>query len=376
MALRIAHITTLISGKADGIFGTLDVLFRKMDGTKYEQILVYQGNDEVEEACNSLGVRTITQKDFQRKFCPALFFKLYSLLKLENIDVIHCHSLKSYVYAGFANIFLRKKLIFNYHGLFIKSEYYNVFEAMLYRIMHLIITLFGAVDLALCPSEASRIKLLKETIRFPKMLSYYLGAEPNTDVTPYNTDIAAQLALLKEKKRLIAFVGRLDQEKRPDLAVQTLKRLIANNCNVHLLFFGDGTLSESIKALAEKEALTEHITFLGFIPKAHTYFSHVDILLLTSDREGFPLSIWEAMAAGVPIVSSDVGGIPEVIIHAECGLLFHPGDYLTAADNIQHILTNKNLHTTFSQNARDAIRKHFSHKNYIEFMEKVYESLG
>jgi len=92
---------------------------------------------------------------------------------LNKIDIIHTHFLKPYAIAGIVNICLKIKLIYNYHGFFINNDFNSWYEKLIYRIAHLIIYLFGSVNLAIVPSQKCKELLSQETKLFRKIEPYY-----------------------------------------------------------------------------------------------------------------------------------------------------------------------------------------------------------
>lgn len=122
--------------------------------------------------------------------------------------------------------------------------------------------------------------------------------------------------------RLIGWVGRLSQEKGPDVMLDAMPHVAAD---IILVMVGDGPERTALDAQAARLGLGERVRWLGAVPEAGKYFSAFDGFVLSSRTEGTPIALFEAVAAGVPVVATAVGGVPEVVTEREA-LLVRPED--------------------------------------------------
>ena len=285
--------------------------------------------------------------------------------------------IKPYAIAGFINIFLRKKNIFNYHGIFLKNNpYYNSIERSIYSVFHYLIYFFYRIDVVLVPSEMSKQLLMEETKLLPEPIIYYNGYTPKQNISVVNANIAQRIEELKQDKRIIAVVGRLELDKRIDRAVMLIKSLVAKRIKVHLVVFGDGTLKDELNQLVQKHQLNDSIDILGYVEDVENYYKYFDLVLFTSDWEGMPLTMWEAMANLVPIVAPDVGGFKEILEENKCGLINESKDLIQLEANINRLLTDEELRQTLGKNGKAAIELKYNEKNFISQIEKVYLDLS
>ena len=180
-----------------------------------------------------------------------------------------------------------------------------------------------------------------------------------------------------ENKKKILFVGRLTPQKN----VQTMLRAISMIAESHrkdfiFLIAGDGPLMESLRKITKEMKLQEYVYFLGRIP--HTYLRHIytlsDIFLFTTLFEGLGRVILEAMASGLPIVTSNQGPVTELVKHKRNGLLVHPDEPEEIAHAILCLLGDKNLRLEFGKRSRIFAENYsFSCINRIEieFIKKI-----
>lgn len=159
---------------------------------------------------------------------------------------------------------------------------------------------------------------------------------------------------------VIGSVGRLAAVKNYALLLQAFAAVRRALPNSHLLLVGDGPERVRLAELADKLDVSSAVHLVGFQDKRENYLQAMDVFCLTSDSEGLPLSLLEAMAANVPVVGSQVGGIPGVIESMRNGLLFEPGDSAAAAEAIEMLITNTDLAKQCATNAHRDLVDHFS----------------
>jgi L-malate glycosyltransferase len=372
--IKICHFTNIITGKSDGVYSHLKMIFRYVDREKFQQYLVFQGNPQIEAEVSKLGVKVIAINSLNKRFSIRSFREFYSIAKSENVDIIHTHFLKPYSIAGLLNIFLKKKLIFNYHGLFIENKYNTHFEKFIYRKVHTLINHMNVVDLAIVPSYASRQILMDETDKFGSVKVYYNGYDNlnNNDPEP---ELINYFEALKSSHFVIGIIARIDIQKRIDLALEIANKVISVNKEAYFVFLGDGVLKYEMTKKMNEMHLGKNVKMIGYIPNAKLYIKYFDLILYTSDWEGLPLSIWEAMAAGVPIVSRDVGGIKEVIEKENCGIVYPKDDIDGGIKIIIKLLSDKNQCLRMGTNGIKAIKEKYNSKAFAIFFNNLYYNL-
>jgi len=169
------------------------------------------------------------------------------------------------------------------------------------------------------------------------------------------------------------FLGQFSQKKGVEMLVSVWKDI-----NYKLIMAGSGVFLERLKVQAKKE--NSNIEFLGAIPhsKAIELLKKANFLLLPSlHNEGFPLVLSEALALGVPIITSNTGPLPELVEHLKNGLLIRPGDEIDLKEKIQFAFDNKKLILEMGKNSRKLYeRKYNIHQNYDILMNIYYSVLS
>lgn len=136
---------------------------------------------------------------------------------------------------------------------------------------------------------------------------------------------------------------------------------------------GDGPEKEPIMKEIEKYGLQQSVKMLGNISEPHRFIGNMDVLLLLSFREVFPMVVIEAMATGTPIVSIDVGGINEAVIDGESGVLIHEYCESKFADALEKLHGNEEKVNDMREKAREKAERNFSLFKMIEETKDIYE---
>lgn len=372
----MCHIVNLITGEADGVFNHLLMIFNNYDKSKFQHFLIFQGNQIIENKLNSLNVKYYVVSNLNKKFSFSSFSKIFSIIRKEKPQILQTHLIKPYIIAGFLNIILRKPMIFNYHGSFINNDYNTKVEQLVYAFLHRLIERIFATKLVLVPSKASKSKLSIETNLFKNIHYYYNGCDETLlraiedNPTKKNIDQCKQ-----DGSFLISVIGRINREKRIDRAVEIFEQVVGKYEKSVLFILGDGEQYEDIKRLVEERDLSSSIFLLGFVEDAQSYLNLFDLLLITSEREGMPMVLWEALAQGVPVVSSDVGGIREIVETYDCGFVFKKDETQEAVEKISLLMNNDELRKKMGENGKRIIEEKFNQSNFIKSIEGFYLSL-
>jgi len=371
--IKICHIVNLISGKADGVFAHLKMIFSNCDRSKYIHIIIFQGGDVIECELQNLDIKYFVVKSLKKKIAFDTFISINKIIREENPDILHTHLIKPYTIVGLLNIIHHKIMIFNYHGLFISNPYNSFFEKMIYSIIHNILFLLNTVDLAIVPSQNSKKLLLKETKLFPSIKVYYNGYDFKKTVPLPDANVLSKIEEIKSKdKFILGFIGRICLEKRFDIILQILSELLKKNLQVHLIVFGDGESKFYYEILSEKLQIKNHISFQGYVTGMENYYKYLDAVLFASDWEGMPLVLWESLANGIPVVAPDVGGFNEILQINNCGLVYQKSNEKEAVELLTDLINDKNKRIKLGKNGSKAVEDIYNANNFISTIESIY----
>lgn len=173
-------------------------------------------------------------------------------------------------------------------------------------------------------------------------------------------------------KTIIGHVGALvDKHKGQKVLIEAAALLEKSNPDLHIVFFGDGVDKEELESLSTN---SKNITWMGFKPKIGDYLPYFDIFAFPSRNEGLGSTLLDVMDVGVPIIASNVGGIPDIVIDNETGLLVEPNDSSALADAIVKLSNDKTLQAKLIEGAKKQIENYTPQKmaeKYLSLYEKI-----
>jgi glycosyltransferase involved in cell wall biosynthesis len=189
------------------------------------------------------------------------------------------------------------------------------------------------------------------------------------DLDKYPQIDAQKVLGLDQGKKYLVFVGRLTTIKRPERLIDLARSLKDKHPECLLLIVGAGELLEALSAQAEKEELP--ITFLGWRKDIGMILSASDIAVLCSDNEGIPLTLIQASQAGLPIVSTDVGSVSDIVVNGLTGLLTEVSSK-GLIDGVSVLLGDPGLGLSFGKAGEKRAREFFSSRAMVERHERLY----
>lgn len=301
----------------------------------------------------------------------ALASKMVEVTEFENLDLLHVHYAIPHASSAYlAKNMLRKK-----------------------KDIKIITTLHGT-DITLVGLEPSFLPLVKFSIeesdgvtavsRFLKektITNYYI--DKNIEVIPnfIDTEIFKPMEacvfrkhIAPDGEKILVHTSNFRQVKRVTDTIRVLERVI-KEVPTKLILVGDGPDRSECERLARQLNLAEHVKFLGKQEGLVEILNSADIFLIPSQSESFGLAALEAMACGKPVVSSSVGGLPELIKHNETGFIAEIGDVDRMAKYVIDLLTNEKKYEVFSRNSRDRTLNKFDKTKVIPMYEEFYKHI-
>ncbi len=305
----------------------------------------------------------------------ALTSKMLEVMNYEKLDILHVH----YAIPHATSAYLTKQIMRKNH-----SD------------VKIITTLHGT-DITLVGLEPSFLPLVKFSIeesdgvtavsRFLKektLTNYHIEKDIeviynfiDNDVFKKNASCDLRKHLAPQGEKLMVHVSNFRPVKRVTDTIRILKE-VREKIPSKLILVGDGPDRSECERLARELDLQKEVIFLGKQDILSEILSTSDLFLMPSQSESFGLSALEAMACGVPVISSSVGGLPELIIHNETGYIAEFGDVGRMAKYAVDLLTNKKKYDSFSKNSEERAQTKFN-KNvivpqYLNYYEKVLNS--
>jgi glycosyltransferase involved in cell wall biosynthesis len=348
-------------------------LVRNLDHERFSTILVTGFCDENESDYLdevALDVAAIRIPGLGRSVSPlkdlGVFYLLIKEIRRFKPDVIHTHTAKAGVLGRFAGLIAKPsaKRIHTFHGHLL----HGYFSSSKTRLIILLEKLLGLITYRfIAIGNVVKNDLVRVGIAAD---SKFEVIYPGLQDLDKNLKIDARVALgLDQSKRYLVFVGRLTNIKRPDRLID-LGRFLKNSYpDSWLLIAGAGELLESLSAQAEKEGLP--ITFFGWRKDVGMILSASDIAVLCSDNEGIPLTLIQASQAGLPIVSTNVGSVSDIVIDGSTGLLTEVTSK-GLIEGVSLLLDDPALGERFGKAGQERAREFFSSRGMVVLHERLY----
>ena len=232
----------------------------------------------------------------------------------------------------------------------------------------------GLVDLNICVSQS----VAEFSVQQGKLSESKVTVIPNgVDFELFDTAEAMDLSPwgIPSDAKVILFVGRLDPQKAPGNLLTAFADFAEQASDFHLLFVGDGPLKAELQQSASQLACASRIHFAGWQPQIPQLMRAADCLMLPSLWEGMPNVVLEAMASGLPVISTSVDGISELIQNGEQGALVAPGSCVEIQQALFNLSAQPALFQKMAENAQNTVKKEFTWDSIARKYELVYEKI-
>ena len=348
-------------------------LMRNLDSSKFEARLVTGYCDENESDYLdevATDIKAIRIPGFGRSISIGNDLKAFFLLMIEirrfKPDVVHTHTAKAGVLGRVAAFLARPsaKRIHTFHGHLLHGYFGSgkvQILVFLEKMLGLITYKFVAIG------NVVKVDLVKAGIAKDSKFEVIYPGLQNLDLYP---KLEARKTLgLDPTKIYVVYVGRLTQIKRPDRLIDLGRSLKASHPTAHLIIAGAGELLEDLTVKSESESLP--ITFLGWRNDIDIILSASDIAVLCSDNEGIPLTLIQASQAGLPIVSTNVGSVSNIVLDGVTGLLTDVSSK-GLIKGVSALLDDPVLGHRFGKAGQERAREFFSSRAMVERHQRLY----
>ncbi len=297
--------------------------------------------------------------------------KLARIIDDNNIDVIHMHWGRDLALVAFSKYFSKAKpaIIHTRHMMIthVKNDFYHNF---LYSQINLMLTITRELE-----------KLAKSFIhRYARKITTLYHGVKQPDKFLGATDIKQQREALgfSEDDFIAGLIGRLEESKGQHLLINAIHTCRQNGHRVNALIVGhemNPGYRDKLKSLATELGVIEHIKFHDFSNNPQQLMQLCDCIVLASGNETFGLVLPEAMRAGIAIIGSNSGGVPEIIDHEKTGLLFESGDAASLYEQIERLYVDTELRKNIACNGKEKADDIFNNEDHFISLEKHFLDL-
>lgn len=364
---------------------SLLTLLRNLNRRRYDSVVLCPPNGPLAEELaiiNNVSVEGINFQKVTRSgnllkliiyntfFFFTIILQISRIIKLKKIDLIHANSLKSAIMGGLAAKLVGVPIIWHVRDFLPVGK----FRGILIKFPH------HLADKIIVNSLAVGNMMNKEVGGSNKVIMIYNAVDPvKTNSKSSGKEVRKELKIGLSTP-VIGFVGRIHPEKGLEYLVKAMHKVVKAIPKVQLLVVGDTTLGDkeyyqAIKDLVKRLDLQYAIVFLGYQKDVSKIMNAFDVFALPSLREPFGLVTLEAMAMAKPVIATDTGGTPEIVINGQTGILVPPRNVDTLADAIIKLLRDKELARRMGLASRARIHNCFSVENMMDQIEDVYEGV-
>jgi glycosyltransferase involved in cell wall biosynthesis len=315
--------------------------------------------------------------DFSKRANPALIFKLIKIIKDKKIDIVHGQGARAEFYARITARLAGGTKYVSTIAMPVEGYDVGLFRKAIYFVLDRATDKY--VDRFIVVSDVLRNTLItKRHIPTEKVTKIYNGIEIEhydpERIDASRNEVRHELRL-NEKTTIVGAIGRLVWQKGFEYLIRSFPEVLKSCPDAQLLLVGDGSLRANLEVLSESLGMKDKIIFAGFRSDIKEVLAGMDILVIPSLLEGFPVVTLEAMAMAKPIVATDIDGLREQIIDGESGILLPPKDPNALATSIVKLLNDPQLAVRMGSNARKLVEREFPLEKIIMETHEVYQSL-
>ncbi|MBU1808066.1 MAG: glycosyltransferase family 4 protein [Candidatus Omnitrophica bacterium] len=356
------------------------------DGGVYKNILVTGSVSESEgdmaDFARSKGIDPIVIPGLTREISIKNDFRafrdIYRLIRKERPDIVHTHMAKAGTLGRFAAIIAGVPVkVHTFHG-HVFDGYFNPVKANIFVLIEKLLALF-----------TDKVIMVSERVRADIVNRLKVVSESKSVVIPLGLELDRFAACESEKgsfrKRLgvspdtllVGIVGRLVPIKNHRMFLEAAAEMKNSPLwpRVKFVVVGDGEMRGNIEDYAEKLGIKDRLILTGWIEDLAPVYADLDVVALTSLNEGTPVSLIEAMASGRAVISTDVGGVRDLIEDGMNGLLVKSGDAASLSDRLTSLLMDDKLRTELGAKGRGFVINRFSKERLAKDIGLLYGDL-
>ena len=354
----------------NGLIETFMLMVDKLDKERFDfKVCVFnhKNSEFARRFCQMGGQLDSLQASWEDH--PLIIWKLFKYFKKEKPHIIQTYVLKPNLYGRIAAKLAKVPVVISTE-LTLRNQAPSALRRLRDVFLHpLNAFLNKSTDMIVCASEAIKREWKtgktegRTEVIYPPFCKSEIGQYRKKNNTEKNGDW------------VIGIVGRLSEEKRHIDLLKAFSHVIALFPKAKLLIVGDGYLRDKLKKITHDLNMDSSVAFVGFQKDVFKYLADMDVFVLPSRTEGSPISIFEAMSAGLPVISTTVGGIPEVVINELNGILVPPCDPDALAKAIIDMLSVPEKMRKMGKEGQKRVIRHFNPDLFIEKHERIYTNL-
>jgi len=367
--IKVAHVTTLYWGGIDG----LEVKLASLDSYDDIEVTAICSSEKSDVEYPPSRVRQLYYP-IVRSINPLSDIKsitgLYKIFRREKFDIVHTHTAKAGMIGAIAARLAKVPLVFHTsHGLpFYEGQ--NKWGYHKYRFLEILACKFR--DHYFSQNKKDIIECIKMMGSVDKVSYEGNGVDVEAIRSSARDNLERAREAFPAGTVRLVLAARLEPVKRVGDFLEACKLLVQDGIDVCAVIAGCGSLESELKKQLEQLHLADKVRLLGWVPYVPSLIQAGHIVVLTSEKEGIPRSIMEAMALGKPVVAPDVPGTDELVENEKTGFLTPFGDTRALAEKIVLLSKNSHLRTQLGEAGRLRVQEHFNDIKIAAFLRDFY----
>lgn len=306
--------------------------------------------------------------------------KICQIIKEFNPDIVHTHASKAGAIGRRAAVKCKVPVIVHtFHGHVFHS-YFGKTKTKIFKTIESRLAKKSTAIIAISEQQKIELSKMHKICADDKISVVPLGF----DLLPFYTNKEQNRAIVRERFCIeddtiaIAIIGRLAPIKNHQLFLDSMGIVLSKtNKKVKIFIVGDGSersfIEKHVEQLNKKHS--NAILMTSWITNIAEFNAGMDLICLTSKNEGTPVSLIEAQAAGVPVITTNVGGVKDIVCHGETGFIVEEQDPKIFANYVLQLLEDEKKRKNMSQNGLSFVRERYHYQRLVEDMDKLYKDL-
>lgn len=351
------HVFTLLLALQEEIDVTVACV---MDGVFYQEIQTMQ-------------IKSILMKQKYRNDLT-IILPLVKHIRENRYNLIHAHGARANFIAMFLRIFIKIPIVTTVHSDYKLDFSDNFYKKYIYTSLNILSLKF--IDYYIAVSENFKLMLKNRGFSEEKIYTVYNTIDFEQGLSLQSKEqFLKKYGIIINEDIIVGIIGRLDHIKGHSVFINAAALVLQKNPNVKFILAGEGPEENALKQQVKKLKIEKNVIFIGFIEDIFSFINSIDINVLSSYSESFPYALLEGALMKKATVSTEVGGVGDLIIENKTGFLSPPGDYKTLSEKILILISNENLKHTIGNNLYKFAREKFSKESMKMRHLEIYKNI-
>jgi glycosyltransferase involved in cell wall biosynthesis len=352
----------------------------------YETTLVAgslaRGEESMQFVADRHGVRVHPISELHREISllrdVTATVRLAQLIRRERPQIVHTHTAKAGALGRIAAVLAgnpRPLVVHTFHGHVLRG-YFGPVRTALFRLVETVLARVTDVLIAVGPQvRDDLVELGVAPAEKFEVIRLGIALDERTSLDGDARTQARKLLGVPDDRFVVGWIGRITGIKRPHDVLVTFKKLRDRGVDASLCLVGDGPNRDAVERHAHELGIARHCLYLGYQDDVSGWYALLDAFLLTSANEGTPVTAIEALAARKPVVSTAVGGVPDVVHDGVDGFLTPAGDTDALAERLQRLARDPELRARMGAAGRERVLEQYAVERLVDDVDRLYRRL-